>query len=95
MTFTVDPAALRRAAGQTSGEAADLRTAADRVSHPDAGGITRLVSKALDYLTGEVDTVAGLLDQNARGLTYVAFLAETVDGAVRDRFLQTGGPLWS
>ncbi|GAA1504692.1 hypothetical protein [Nocardioides humi] len=95
MTFTVDPAALRRAAHRLDEEAGELRARRTAVAAPDAGALTTLVRLALATCTDGAAEVEAAFTANAAGLRYVARTAADTDDLVAQHLLDVGVPLWS
>lgn len=95
MSYTVDPAALRRAARRLEDDAGELCARRASVAVPDAGVLTPLVRLALTACTDGTTEVEAAFTANADGLRYVARTATDTDALVGEHLLELGWPLWS
>jgi hypothetical protein len=95
MTYTVDPAALRRAARRLEDDAGELCARRTAVVAPDAGALTTSVRLALRACTDGTSEVEAAFTANADGLRYVARTAADTDTLVGEHLLELGWPLWS
>lgn len=95
MTFTVDPAALRRAARRLDDDAGELHARRTALAPPDAGALTTLVRLALTRCTDGTAGVEAAFAGNAEGLRFVARTAADTDTLAGLHLLDLGWPLWS